>query len=236
MSYHDKSPTAALLYDWVTRLATPPSFQSLAEVESYLIKALYSSISLKGYFSSHDGHQGDPKAIYALEVSGGLTNIYHQAVFLKTSGQHDNEWCKPDWDGWQGRGLKAALQTKVSKIGEGKSTPSHQPYQLNARPSPECSVIPAMQSVNRPESYPSIAVVVPAPLWMQEGVTRSTTSAAAARKNQNQWPSLFVIHWAAQTQPYTSDENALLVRLKEREGMLWAEIATYFPEQSASSL
>lgn len=38
-----------------------------------------------------------------------------------------------------------------------------------------------MQSVNRPESYPSIAVVVPAPLWMQEGVTRSTTSAAAAR-------------------------------------------------------
>lgn len=36
--------------------------------------------------------------------------------------------------------------------------------------------------------------------------------------------------------PYTSDENALLVRLKEREGMLWAEIATYFPEQSASSL
>ncbi|KAH2127723.1 hypothetical protein KXV68_001950, partial [Aspergillus fumigatus] len=51
----------------------------------------------------------DPKAIYALEVSGGLTNIYHQAVFLKTSGQHDDEWCKPDWDGWQGRGLEAAL-------------------------------------------------------------------------------------------------------------------------------
>ncbi|EAL86549.1 SANT/Myb-like DNA-binding domain-containing protein [Aspergillus fumigatus Af293] len=290
---------AALLYDWVTRLATPPSFRSLAKVESYLIKALYSSISLKGYFSSHDGHQGDPKAIYALEVSGGSTNVYHQAVFSKTSGQHDDEWCKPDWDGWQGRGLEAALvaqeaerykralfrlladiqsgsedqlcdilatQTKVSETGEGKSTPSRQPYQLNARPSPECSVIPATQSVNRLESYPLIAVVVPAPLWMREGVTRSTISAAVARckkrlrssrdaddpqdpellipgatqqrprKNQNQWPSLFVIHWAAQTQPYTSDENALLVRLKEREGMLWAEIAAYFPERSASSL
>ncbi|KAH1303351.1 hypothetical protein KXX47_008781, partial [Aspergillus fumigatus] len=36
--------------------------------------------------------------------------------------------------------------------------------------------------------------------------------------------------------PYTSDENALLVRLKEREGMLWAEIAAHFPERSASSL
>ncbi|KAH1487271.1 hypothetical protein KXX42_003791 [Aspergillus fumigatus] len=188
-------------------------------------------------------------------------------------------------------------QTKVSETGEGKSTPSRQPYQPNARPSPECSVIPATQSVNRPESYPSIAVVVPAPLWMREGVTRSTTSAAAARckkrlrssrdaddpqdpelsipgatrqrprKNQNQWPSLFVIHWAAQThglkpayyltfvpdaipmlpqtpptdtsgkqRPYTSDENALLVRLKEREGMPWAEIAAHFPERSASSL
>jgi hypothetical protein len=30
--------------------------------------------------------------------------------------------------------------------------------------------------------------------------------------------------------PYTSDENALLVRLKEREGMLWVEIAAHFPE------
>lgn len=36
--------------------------------------------------------------------------------------------------------------------------------------------------------------------------------------------------------PYTSDENALLVRLKEREGMLWAEIAVYFPKRSTSSL
>lgn len=30
-------------------------------------------------------------------------------MFSKTSGQHDNEWCKPNWDGWQGRGLEAAL-------------------------------------------------------------------------------------------------------------------------------
>ncbi|KAG2004123.1 hypothetical protein GB937_009140 [Aspergillus fischeri] len=36
--------------------------------------------------------------------------------------------------------------------------------------------------------------------------------------------------------PYTSDENALLVRLKEREGMPWAETAAHFPERSASSL
>jgi hypothetical protein len=36
--------------------------------------------------------------------------------------------------------------------------------------------------------------------------------------------------------PYTSDENALLVRLKEREGMPWAEIAAHFPERSAPSL
>ncbi|KAF4252129.1 hypothetical protein KXV95_005456 [Aspergillus fumigatus] len=36
--------------------------------------------------------------------------------------------------------------------------------------------------------------------------------------------------------PYTSDENALLVRLKEREGMPWAEIAAHFPKRSTSSL
>lgn len=30
-------------------------------------------------------------------------------MFSKTSGQHDNEWCKPNWDGWQGRGLEVAL-------------------------------------------------------------------------------------------------------------------------------
>lgn len=35
---------------------------------------------------------------------------------------------------------------------------------------------------------------------------------------------------------YSSEENALLVRLKEREGMSWAEIAEYFPDRSASSI
>ena len=35
---------------------------------------------------------------------------------------------------------------------------------------------------------------------------------------------------------YTSDENARLVRLKEREGMSWAEIAEHFPGRSSSSL
>ncbi|RAL09460.1 uncharacterized protein BO97DRAFT_416938 [Aspergillus homomorphus CBS 101889] len=36
--------------------------------------------------------------------------------------------------------------------------------------------------------------------------------------------------------PYTSDENALLVRLKEREAMSWVEIADYFPDRTVSSL
>ena len=35
---------------------------------------------------------------------------------------------------------------------------------------------------------------------------------------------------------YTSDENACLVRLKEREGLSWAEIAEYFPGRSSLSL
>lgn len=35
---------------------------------------------------------------------------------------------------------------------------------------------------------------------------------------------------------YTSDENTRLVRLKEREGMSWAEIAEYFPGRNSSSL
>lgn len=36
--------------------------------------------------------------------------------------------------------------------------------------------------------------------------------------------------------PYTLDENALLVRLKEKEAMSWSEIMTYFPGQNMSSL
>ncbi|KAA8642629.1 uncharacterized protein ATNIH1004_011574 [Aspergillus tanneri] len=36
--------------------------------------------------------------------------------------------------------------------------------------------------------------------------------------------------------PYSSDENALLVRLKEREGMPWAAIAKHFPDRQATAL
>jgi hypothetical protein len=35
---------------------------------------------------------------------------------------------------------------------------------------------------------------------------------------------------------YTSDENALLVRLKEKEAMSWPEITTHFPGRNMSSL
>ncbi|KAJ6163948.1 hypothetical protein N7470_002620 [Penicillium chermesinum] len=35
---------------------------------------------------------------------------------------------------------------------------------------------------------------------------------------------------------YTSDENALLVRLKEKEAMSWSEITTYFPDRDTPSL
>ncbi|KAJ5971787.1 uncharacterized protein N7479_001705 [Penicillium vulpinum] len=35
---------------------------------------------------------------------------------------------------------------------------------------------------------------------------------------------------------YTSDENALLVRLKEQEAMSWSEITTHFPGRNMSSL
>lgn len=36
--------------------------------------------------------------------------------------------------------------------------------------------------------------------------------------------------------PYTSDENALLVRLKEKKAMSWSEITTHFPGRNMSSL
>lgn len=36
--------------------------------------------------------------------------------------------------------------------------------------------------------------------------------------------------------PYTSDENALLVQLKEREALSWSEITAYFPGRDMSSL
>jgi hypothetical protein len=214
----------------------------------------------------------------------------------------------------------APAQTKVSETGEGKPTPSCQPYQPNARWSPECSSSLATPSVNKPVSYPSIAVVVPAPPWVRGEVTRATTRVAALsckkrlRSSRNadnpQDPEVSIsgatrqrpkkkakptakplrhslgssdtvpcncslaiqevrgrailtvessglkpayyltfvpdaspmlsqtppADTSGKQRPYTSDENALLVRLKEREGMSWAEIAAHFPERSASSL
>jgi hypothetical protein len=214
----------------------------------------------------------------------------------------------------------APEQTKVSETGEGTSTPSCQPYQPNTGYSPECSASLATPSVNRPESYPSIAVVVPAPPWVRGRVTRTTTRVAALsckkrlrssrdaddpqdaevsisgatrqRPRKKSTPTAKPLRHSlggsdpvpcncslaiqevrgrailtvessglkpayyltfvpdaspmlSQTppadtsgkqRPYTSDENALLVRLKEREGMSWAEIAAHFPERSASSL
>lgn len=38
------------------------------------------------------------------------------------------------------------------------------------------------------------------------------------------------------SRPYTSDENALLVRLKEKEAMSWSEITAHFPGRNMSSL
>lgn len=52
-------------------------------------------------------------------------------------------------------------------------------------------------------------------------------------------PMLSRPHTAAvsgKQRPYTSDENALLVRLKEKEAMSWSEITTHFPGRNMSSL
>ncbi|KAJ5936542.1 hypothetical protein N7466_002992 [Penicillium verhagenii] len=52
-------------------------------------------------------------------------------------------------------------------------------------------------------------------------------------------PMISLAHTAAtpgKQVPYTSDENALLVRLKEREAMPWSQIASHFPGRNISSL
>ncbi|KAJ5143028.1 uncharacterized protein N7515_001815 [Penicillium bovifimosum] len=52
-------------------------------------------------------------------------------------------------------------------------------------------------------------------------------------------PKLFRPHTAVisgKQRPYTSDENVLLVRLKEREAMSWSEITAHFPGRNMSSL
>ncbi|KAE8162660.1 hypothetical protein BDV40DRAFT_157250 [Aspergillus tamarii] len=214
----------------------------------------------------------------------------------------------------------APEQTGNPEVAEDKSIPSCQPYQSNAPSSPECSASLATPSVDRLESYPSIAVVVPVPPWARGKVTRTTTRVAAVtckkrlrnrgsgndyrdpevsipdatRQRPKEKPKsrmkplrhsqggsdpvpchcsraihevsgramltvessglrpayyfTFVpdaspilaqtppVDTSGKQRPYTSEENALLVRLKERERMSWAEIAAHFPERSASSL
>ena len=68
-----------------------------------------------------------------------------------------------------------------------------------------------------PESYP------PGPYRRRADRDQSTLAGSSATVS-------------GKPRSYTSDENAHLVRLKEREGMSWAEIAEYFPGRSSSSL
>ncbi|KAB8254130.1 hypothetical protein BDV32DRAFT_155524 [Aspergillus pseudonomiae] len=214
----------------------------------------------------------------------------------------------------------ALEQTENPGVAEDKSIPSCQPYQSNAPSGPECPASLAIPSVDRPESYPSVAVVVPVPPWARGKVTRATTRVAAVtckkrlrnrgsgndyrdpevsipdatRQRPKEKPKsrmkplrhsqggsdpvpchrsraihevrgrailtvessglrpayyfTFVpdaspmlaqappLDTSGKQRPYTSEENALLVRLKERETMSWAEIAAHFPERSVSSL
>jgi hypothetical protein len=216
--------------------------------------------------------------------------------------------------------INASEQTNNPEAAKGKSTPSCEPYQSNACSSPECSASVTTPSVDRPESYPSIAVVVPAPPWARRKATRATTRVAAITckkrlrssrdsddhqdpqvsipdsirqrpkkkskpaaeflrhslggsepvscdcsraihevrgrailtvESSGQKPAYYLTFvpdaspiltqtppadTSGKQRPYTSDENALLVRLREREGMPWAEIAAHFPQRSASSL
>jgi hypothetical protein len=216
--------------------------------------------------------------------------------------------------------IDAPEQTKNPEGAKGKSAPSCEPYQSNAASSPECSAGLITPSVGRPESYPSIAVVVPAPSWARGKATRATTRVAAGtckkrlRSSSNsdhhrdpevsipdatrqrpkkkskrtakslrhslsgsdsiscdcsraihevrgrailtvessgQKPAYYFTfvpdasptlsqttpaETSGKQGPYTSDENALLVQLKEREGMPWAEVAGHFPGRSAASL
>ncbi|KAB8242945.1 hypothetical protein BDV35DRAFT_383585 [Aspergillus flavus] len=115
------------------------------------------------------------------------------------------------------------------------------PYQSNAPSGTECPASLETPRVDRTEYYSSIAVVVPVPPWARGKVSVPD----ATRQRPKEKPKTRVNPILAQTpkvdtsgkqMPYTSEENALLVRLKERERTSWAEIAAHFPEQSASSL
>ncbi|KAH1473273.1 hypothetical protein KXX06_006174 [Aspergillus fumigatus] len=71
---------------------------------------------------------------HASEVSGRSLNEYHQAVLSQTSGQHDDEWGRPDselpdglldyrlgmldkpeWDGWKGGELEALVAQEAER-------------------------------------------------------------------------------------------------------------------------
>jgi hypothetical protein len=216
--------------------------------------------------------------------------------------------------------INAPEQTKNPEGAKGKSAPSCEPYQSNTASSPECSTGLITLSIGRPESYPSIAVVVPAPSWAQGKAMRATTRVttgtckkrlqSSSNSDHHQDPKVSIpdatrqrpkkkskhtaksLHHSLSSSdsisydcsraihkvrgrailtvessgqkpayyftfvpdasptlsqttpaetlgkqgPYTSDENALLVQLKEREGMPWAEVAGHFPGQSAASL
>jgi hypothetical protein len=215
--------------------------------------------------------------------------------------------------------IDAPELTKNPEGAKGKPAPSCESYQSNAASSPECSAGLVTPSVGRPESYPSIAVVIRAPPWARGKAIRAPTRVAAgtckkrrssSNSEDHQDPEVSIpdvtrqrpkrkskrtakclrhslsgsdsiscdcsraIHEVrgrailtvessgqkpayyftfvpdanltlsqttpAETSgkqgPYTSDENALLVRLKEREGMPWAEVAAHFPGRSAASL
>ncbi|KAE8339690.1 hypothetical protein BDV24DRAFT_165017 [Aspergillus arachidicola] len=228
------------------------------------------------------------------------------------SPEHDRDPCLTT--------TNAPDQTENHEAAEDKSVLSCQPYQSNKPSGSECPSSLATPSVDRPESYPSVAVVVPVPPWARGKVTRTTTRVAAVtckkrlrtssggndhqdsevsipdaarqRPKKKQKPRLksprhplgaldprsshrsraihevrgrailtvessglrpayyftFVpdaspllartppVDTPGKQRPYTSEENALLVRLKERERMSWAEIAAHFPERGASSL
>lgn len=93
---------AALLYDWVTQLATPPNFRSLAEVESYLIKALYSSISSKGYFSS----------VHSALSSSHLFSMRLRFDVMSSSMMDTKETPKQFHMLWRSRGARRTFTTK----------------------------------------------------------------------------------------------------------------------------
>ncbi|EKV04532.1 hypothetical protein PDIG_88800 [Penicillium digitatum PHI26] len=140
------------------------------------------------------------------------------------------------------------------------SRPSSPP---TARSTLKCSRARTTLSSKPPVRYPSIAVVIPSTSGKQ-GAARTSTRAAAAvckkrlrlgrgtgdhqdentpydtaqpcQKRKKRRPSIRPLSDPSKSSTYTSDENALLVRLKEKEAMSWSEITTHFPGRNMSSL